>query len=718
MTYQVTFTESNNPAKQPLTVQDQSLNNQTSLTFVGRNYAGYGSIIANDFLHLLENFANSTAPNNPVQGQLWYDTSVSTLKVYDGTIWNNSGSLKKASSAPAVANSLQGDLWVDTANSQLYLFSGSNWLLVGPQFAQGSLTGPVVESIIDTNNITHSVISLYASAAISGTSYPISIISKDTFTPKLSIQGFTTINQGVNLSQIDNATAGNLSRFHGTATSSDGLLIGTNVISSANFLRSDASSVTNFPLSVRSNGGISVGSDLSFNIGTSGNSTVFYSKNSGNSINFSLNNSGVTQSVIYLDATGKVGIGPNNTSPVSTLDVSGLITVSTGLDVTGTTNSVYTPSTAYSSVTGSIKTRGGLTVSLNSNFGGTVSAYGNILVNNLISGNPSAGAVMLPGTDSADGLYDIGSATRKFRNIYAQNFVGTFNGSFTGSLAGSVNGAAAKLSSPTAFSMIGDVLSNIVSFDGQSANGTAIFSTTISSNLITNKPSATDSNLTDELLVFRPGTGLLNMTKQTLLNHVATVPPGVIMPFAGTIVPTGYLLCDGSEVRISVYPTLFAIIGYTYKAASLLNGQSSFALPDLRGRFPLGRDNMDNNLTVPYKDGSGTLVDAGGGPADRVTDVTADLVGSGTGVQQVTLAISNIPDHKHNLSSASAQYYAAGIPNAGSDPNAIAGLGLPASSTGSGLPNSGSVISSTTGQPVGIMNPYQTINYIIFTGVI
>ena len=138
MTYQVTFTESNNPAKQPLTVQDQSLNNQTSLTFVGRNYAGYGSIIANDFLHLLENFANSTAPNNPVQGQLWYDTSVSTLKVYDGTIWNNSGSLKKASSAPAVANSLQGDLWVDTANSQLYLFSGSNWLLVGPQFAQGS----------------------------------------------------------------------------------------------------------------------------------------------------------------------------------------------------------------------------------------------------------------------------------------------------------------------------------------------------------------------------------------------------------------------------------------------------------------------------------------------------------------------------------------------------------------------------------------------------
>ena len=50
MTYQVTYTESNNPAKPAIIVQDQSLNNQTSLTFVGQNYNGYAPIVANDFL--------------------------------------------------------------------------------------------------------------------------------------------------------------------------------------------------------------------------------------------------------------------------------------------------------------------------------------------------------------------------------------------------------------------------------------------------------------------------------------------------------------------------------------------------------------------------------------------------------------------------------------------------------------------------------------------
>lgn len=712
MTYQVTFTESNNPSKPPILVQDQSLNNQTSLTFVGRNYAGYGPIVANDFLHLLENFAAPTAPSSPVQGQLWYDTTVSTLKVYDGTSWSSAGSLKKSATAPEVSNSLQGDLWVDTANSQLYLFSGSNWILVGPQFSAGTLTGPIVENIIDTNNITHSVVCMYSANSTTGTSYRITIISKDTFTPKLAIQGFTTINQGVNLSTID-ATSG-ATRFWGTASSADALLINNTAVSSSNFLRSDAVSLTNFPLSIRNNSGISVGSDLGFNIGTNGNSTVFYSKNStstSNNVKFSFNNNGVVTSTLYADSTGKVGIGPNNTAPASTLDVAGLITVSSGLNVTGNTNST-------SVGTGSISTAGGLSVQLDSNFGGKSTYYGNVLLNNLVNGSPSAGPVILPGTDSASGLYDIGSATRKFRNIYAQNFVGTFNGAFTGSLAGSVNGSAAKLASPTSFSLTGDVLSNVVSFDGQTTTGTAIFTTTISSNLISSKSSATDSALTDEFLIYRPGAGLLNLTKQTLLNHVATVPVGVIFPFAGNTVPAGYLLCDGSEVKIASYSQLYAIIGYTYKPASLLQGLSTFALPDLRGRFPLGRDNMDNNLTVQSKDGSGTTIDAGGGAANRVTDTTADIVGTGSGTQQITIAVSNLPDHKHNLSSGAAQYYAPGIPNAGSDPNAVPGLGLPASSTGSGLPNSGSVISGTTGVPVNIMNPYETINYIIFTGVL
>jgi len=741
MTYKVEYTDSNNPAKPPIIVQDQSLNTQTSLKFVGQNYSGYAQPFAEDLLHLLENFANSTAPDNPVQGQLWYDTSSNTLKVWDSTTWNTAGSLKKSGSAPDVSSSLQGDLWVDTTSSQLYLFSGSNWLLIGPQFSQGTLTGPIVENIIDTNNITHSVITMYSAKAADGNSYRISIISKDTFTPKISIAGFGTIYQGITLSSLDNTLSSNPTRFYGTASSADALLINNTPVASTNFLRSDTTSVTNNPLSIRSNAGLSIGSDLNFNIGTNGNSTVFYSKNSTssgstNNITFSFNNSGVTKSVLYFDATGKIGAGFNNTAPTSTLDVAGTVTIKDDttnlingvLNITGTLDSSYTSGSLWTTATGSIVTQGGLSVAKASNFGGNITAYGNILLNNLSNNSPTAGPVILPGKNASDttasGLYDIGSPTQKFRNIYANSFVGTFNGSFTGSLAGSVNGSAAKLASPTIFSIAGDVLSDLQSFDGLSSTGTLVLTTTINPTFISNKSPAGDSQDNDQLLVYRSTTGgggsLLRMTKTTLLNHVPTIPVGCIFPFAGNSVPAGYLLCDGSEVQVKNYSLLFGVIGYTYKAQSLLQGYNTFALPDLRGRFALGRDNMNNNLQVPYKDNSGTQVSAGGGPANRVSDITADVLGESSGYQSVTLSLNNLPDHKHNLQSGYAQYYAVGIPTASTDQYADnVSLAAP-TGTGQGqaLKNSGSVIAQQTGAAINIMNPYETINYIIFTGVI
>jgi microcystin-dependent protein len=628
-------------------------------------------------------------------------------------------------------------------------------LLVGPQFSQGTLTGPIVENIVDTNNITHSVVTNYASNSSTGTSYRLTIISKDTFIPKLAISGFVTINQGVNLSSVDASTG--LTRFWGTAQSADSLLVNGKTLLSSNFLTTEGTTnTTTSSLNIKSNAGINLGTALGFNIGVNSSTTIFTSITSGHNIAFNLNNGSATQTLTYFQANGTVGIGFNNTAPTSTLDVMGTLTIKPDttntpsggpgrLLVTGTTNSTTTS-------TGSIVTSGGLGVALNSNFGQDISVFasqpnnsgGGIILNNLSAGAPVAGAVVVPGysissseaqslnipyVTAGAGLYDIGTATRPFRNVYAQSFVGTFNGSFTGSLAGSVNGSAAKLASPTQFSLTGDVVSNVVSFNGQSTTGTAIFNTQINQNFITTKSdntprtSATDSNYNDALLVYQTGAGLVQMSKQTLFNHVATVPVGCIFPFAGTVVPTGYLLCDGSEVQISKYNLLYSVIGYNYKAAILLKGQGTFALPDLRGRFPLGRDNMNNNLTVPYKDGSGTQISAGGGAANRVSDITADIIGTGAGSQQVTLGVANLPDHLHDLKSnakgVKTQYFAGGIPNAASDEAATKGLGLPNDgSTGYGLNNSGSVISDSYSVPINIMNPYETINYIIFTGVL
>ena len=98
MAYTIKFTETGNPQKPDIAVEDQTLNQQLPVTFVGKNYVGYAQIIAENFLHLLENFAKTSAPTNPVEGQLWYDNSagVNQLKVYDGTTWAPAGSIKKS----------------------------------------------------------------------------------------------------------------------------------------------------------------------------------------------------------------------------------------------------------------------------------------------------------------------------------------------------------------------------------------------------------------------------------------------------------------------------------------------------------------------------------------------------------------------------------------------------------------------------------------------
>ena len=714
MSYQVKFTETTNPAKPTITVKDQTRDTSTSLTFVGKNYAGYAQDIAENFLHLLENFAKNIAPSNPVEGQLWYDNSadVNSLKVYDGTQWVSAGAIKKSATAPATA--LQGDLWADTNNQQLLIYSGSAWLLVGPQYSSGSKTGPTVETIIDTVNISHNVLSFYAN------NNRIAIISKETFAPKAAIAGYVSLGQGINLSTVDETSLSAPTKFWGTASKSDALNINGAAIAASNFLRSDISSTTNAQFNIRSNSGLSLGSDLSLNIGTEsdGTASFLYSKNVGSSIDFHLTNSTARVTALHLSSDGFVGVGPDNTNPLAALDVNGSAIIGSDVSILGDTAST-------SLASGSLQVAGGIAVGKSSTFGDDITTYGQIFVNYLdINQDPTPASILLPGSDDATGIYDIGSASRSFRNIYANNFVGNFNGTFTGSLAGSISGSASKLASPTVFSLTGDVSSPGVSFDGQSGGGVATFTTTISSDIITSKTLSTSSLNADLMLVYRSGvdSGLKKISKQTFLSNVATVPIGVIMPFAGSVVPTGYLLCDGSEIQIGTYSSLFAILGYTYKNAAFLQGSNTFALPDLRGRFPLGRDNMDNAQTIPSRNDPAIFIDAGGGPANRVTSTYADNIGQGTGdngiSEEATLSISNLPEHVHDLSTNDGQYYAAGLPGALADPNAVAGLGLPDSSTGQGLPTTGGILASTTGDAFSIMNPYLTINYIIFTGVL
>jgi len=109
-----------------VTVQDATVDNTTSLTFVGRNYSGYGQAIEENFVHLLENFSNTTAPTNPVQGQLWFDSANQQLQIsYDGVNFTNASNASVSNVRPS--NPIQGSLWWDTGNNLLKVYVSGTW---------------------------------------------------------------------------------------------------------------------------------------------------------------------------------------------------------------------------------------------------------------------------------------------------------------------------------------------------------------------------------------------------------------------------------------------------------------------------------------------------------------------------------------------------------------------------------------------------------------
>jgi len=117
------------------TVDDSNVDISTSLNLVGKNYAGYGLSINENFVYILENFANTTSPAKPIIGQTWFDTSPtqSKLKIYDGASFKGIATIRIQNSVPV--NSVVGDLWWDTQNQLLKTFDGSVYQIIGPSLS-------------------------------------------------------------------------------------------------------------------------------------------------------------------------------------------------------------------------------------------------------------------------------------------------------------------------------------------------------------------------------------------------------------------------------------------------------------------------------------------------------------------------------------------------------------------------------------------------------
>jgi len=669
MAYTVNFTDV--VGKGSLTVDDGTVNQQTSLPLPGRNTTSYGTIIAENFLHLLENFANNSAPVNPVEGQLWYDTTVGVdqLKVYDGTNFVAAGGLKKAPTQPLAGQSVVGDLWVDTDNQQLYLFTGSGWVLVGPEFSQGLSTGTKPYTITGTDNLEYTVVLVEVEAK------PVAIISTKSFTPKASITGFSIILPGFNLSSADIEGSG-VGKFYGTSQKAESLIAANSeVVAGSNFLRKDKANIADFSLKINNNAGLDVGNTAVFNLGVESQAAVFSHRTSGANIDFRVNDAGTTKTVLRLDSNTNVGI--NNLAPSEALEVTGNIKTSGELYVDAVTDSV-------SVSTGALIVKGGVGIAKQLRVGDTATFEDDITVRNIVTVN--------------NNTYDIGTVSNKFLNVYANSFVGNLVGNVSGTVSGAA-GTSNKLTSQTTFQMSGDVSAPSFTFDGQTGGTVKTFATSISNGFIASKTATGTSQNSDEFILNRVSgtTGVFKISRDNLFDAIAKIPTGMITPFGGSSAPTHWLLCDGTEYVIGTYPELYAVIGSSFGTATA----GYFRTPDLRGRMPLGKDNM------------------GGTSANRVTATAADNVGGFGGDESKVIPVTNLPDHEHDLQGAAgAQYYAVrDVPGIGAgEVTAITYDAPTGSGQGSALPSSGGILSGSLGNAQDVMNPFTTVNYIIYTG--
>jgi microcystin-dependent protein len=669
MAYNIRYSDQVN--KGVIVIEDNTLNAETSLSLPGRNTTAYGQAISENFLHLLENFAHTISPTNPTEGQLWYDTTpgVDQLKLYDGTTWVAAGGLKKANLAPEASNSVVGDLWVDTDNQQLYLFAGSNWLLVGPEFAEGLATGTKPVKVTSTTDAIFDILQVEIGGKV------VAIMSKDTFIPKTDIEGFDIIKPGYNLSTED-ITGDGIPKYLGTAEKAENLVIDGAVVPSTDFMRKSAINIAEQELNIKNDGGISVGLSNSLRLRITGQAGVISHDISGSSIDFKTNNSGVTATPLRINSNTNIGI--NNLNPEKSLDVGGDIQTDSSVIINGLTDST-------SVSTGSLILAGGAAVAKNLTVGAGISVLGNSSLNDILPQD--------------NNLRSIGSTTNKWKAMYATEFVGSLNGNVQGSVSGRA-GSADKLSSPSVFRMTGDVESLLdIDFDGQ--QGTVTFQTQVTNEFISAKTIKDNSQTDDEFLVNRVSgeIGIYKVRRSTIFDQITGLTPvGTIAPYAGATAPDGWLLCHGQNELTSAYEKLSQVIGNTYDNNS---PTGYFSIPDLRGRLPLGADNM-------------------GGTAANIVP-SADTLGAKSGTETTTITVDNLPDHKHELKDDGAtpqQYYVINPDSTTTgDSDAIIDTNLVGTANGLKYPRTGGMETGGTGDAVSLMNPYLTVNYIIYTGV-
>ena len=298
------------------------------INLIGKNYQGFGESINENFIKMLENFSNTTAPSSPIRGQLWYDTSTGRLKVYDGVTFRSTDSTIYSATQPTEL--IAGDIWIDGAKDQMFFWNGTETVLVGPDYDKSqSRTGDFVETLKDTLGQNRVVIKRFINGAIVG------IETKDAFTPFPAIAGFTNLQVGFNISSaFSNYT------FTGSATSAKNLIDDFgNVYDQNSFLSADSNDTTTGYIIIKNDNGLYLGDDLDLNIRQDGAVTNFKIQKSNQDLKIAFNSNNLEDSVYFDSSEKKVGFF-QSALPQYTVDIAGDLRVTGNILVEGDTTSL------------------------------------------------------------------------------------------------------------------------------------------------------------------------------------------------------------------------------------------------------------------------------------------------------------------------------------------------------------------------------------------
>ena len=287
----------------------------TDLTLIGKGYAGFGEKLNENLVKMLENFNNTSAPNNKIQGQLWFDQANKRINVWTGDKWKPAGGPSNSASAPT--NAVQGDLWFDTSNTQLYVYTGTAWTLIGPTTVAGSGVTQVISEVVEDNTgVNKSILKLVANDVVVG------VISNLAFTPSSSetkaaaliTAGFSAVAQGI---QLSSSVAS--AKFRGTSTDSDSL----GGVAAANYLRSDQNDSTNSSFTIANDTGLVLGAGSDITMSLSSDNLTIANTTQDKDIIFTVNDGGTTVTMMTMDgSTGLVEL-----PSVGDLRVKGNLTV-------------------------------------------------------------------------------------------------------------------------------------------------------------------------------------------------------------------------------------------------------------------------------------------------------------------------------------------------------------------------------------------------------